>query len=644
MEQSTRNALLAATTAARRLLIDDYREQLDATFDVRVGRQIAATGGPQLTPSEVVQRARIVAAIDRKLVQGMVTDDAIEDYLRDACFTTVNRYVALKMLEARSGVQECISRGEASSGYAEFCLAAPGIAQLPQSAGYRLYLDCLCDELSTEVKVLFDRRDPASILWPRRATFEAVLGRLNDPSLATVWAEDETIGWVYQYFNSVAERQAMRDASQAPRTSRELAIRNQFFTPRYVVEFLVDNTLGRTWIEMLPSTALRDTCRYFVETDHRPVRAPKDPRELRVLDPACGSGHFLLYAFDLLVTIYREAWDADWPTRHGADLKTLRGAYPNREALDRAMPGLIMELNLHGVDIDARAAQIAAFAIWLRAQRAWAEAGVPVTDRPRIRRTGIVVAEPMPGEASMVAEFARTLHPPLLGTLFRTMVEEMRLAADLGTLLKIERTMEVPIREAGEALRRAPAMAQVGFYFAPAPPPRQGSLDLTDLDEASLATVDSRLLDALHAFAENVAGATGTRRRLFRDDAAQGVALIETVRTRYDVVLMNPPFGDACLGPGGGSKRAFEAAYQRTKNNLYSAFVERGIDLTLRGGFIGAITSRTGFFLPTFAEWREKIILAEAPPVVFADLGYGVMDAAMVEAAAYCLGKRPLQA
>ena len=641
MEQATRNALLAATSAARRLLVDDYREQLDATFDVRVGRHIPASGGPQLSPAQAGQRARILAAIQRKRDQGMDADGAIKDYLRDACFTTVNRHVALKMLEARGVVQECVSNGEASSGYVEFCLLAPGIAALPGGSGYRLYLECLFDELSTEVKVLFDRRDPAGILWPRRATFEALLKALNDPALATAWGEDETIGWVYQYFNSAEERQAMRDASQAPRDSRELAVRNQFFTPRYVVEFLVDNTLGRTWMEMHPATTLRDACRYFVATDHRPDRAPKDPRDLRVLDPACGSGHFLLYAFDLLATIYREAWEADWPVRHGTDLpKTLREAYPDRAALDRAVPALIAERNLHGIDIDARAAQIAAFAIWLRAQRAWTEADVKVSDRPRIRRTGIVVAEPMPGDPAMVTEFARTLRPPLLGNLFRTMVEEMRLAADLGTLLKVERTMAVPIREAGEALRRPPEMLQGGFDFAKPPPPRQGSLDLTDLDEVSLATVDARLLEALHAFAGNAAGADGTRRRLFRDDAAQGVALIEAVRARYDVVLMNPPFGDPCLGPGGASRRALEAAYPLSKNNIYSSFVERGIDLLCLGGYLGSITSRTGFFLSSFEKWRTEIILNHTHVLVFADLGIEVMDSADVSSAAYCLAKK----
>ena len=96
---------------------------------------------------------------------------------------------------------------------------------------------------------------------------------------------------------------------------------------------------------------------------------------------------------------------------------------------------------------------------------------------------------------------------------------------------------------------------------------------------------------------------------------------------------MNPPFGAGSLR----AKKDFEKAYPRTKNDLYAAFVERGIQLLHRRAMLGAITSRTGFFLSSFQKWREEIILKEAPPVVFADLGYGVLDGAMVEVAAYCL-------
>ena len=98
---------------------------------------------------------------------------------------------------------------------------------------------------------------------------------------------------------------------------------------------------------------------------------------------------------------------------------------------------------------------------------------------------------------------------------------------------------------------------------------------------------------------------------------------------------MNPPFGDASKP----AKGLIEKQYPRTKNDLYAAFVDQGLHRLNQGGLLGAITSRTGFFLSSFQKWREEILLQEAVPTVFADLGYGVLDTTMVETAAYCLVK-----
>ena len=238
MDKATRNAIERATQQARKLLDEDFSSQLEGTFDVLRSGVIAPKGGVHLSARQQFQRDKIVAAIEHKRAAGTTAVEAVTDYVRDAAFTTLNRFVALKMLEARELVQECITKGEQSAGYREFCGMAPGVALLPDAAGYRLYVESLFDEFSTEIKVLFDRRDAASVLWPKRQTFEALLAILNAPDLSGVWGEDETIGWVYQFFNSGEERKKMRDESQAPRNSRELAVRNQFFTPRYVVQFL----------------------------------------------------------------------------------------------------------------------------------------------------------------------------------------------------------------------------------------------------------------------------------------------------------------------------------------------------------------------------------------------------------------------
>lgn len=636
MDRQARSAIDRTTQRARRLLEEDFSSQLEGRYDIRPDGSGLPEASWPVGLKAPPQHAVIIAAIERNRATGLRAAAAIADFVRGAAFTTLNRFVALKMLEARGLVQQCVSRGEQSTGYIEFSGLAPGLPLLPEGLGYRLYIESLFDELSTGIRVLFDRQDPASSLWPRRPALEELLQLLNDQELSDVWGADETIGWVYQYFNGAEERRKMREESQAPRNSRELAIRNQFFTPRYVVQFLVDNTLGRIWVGMCgEGTTLARACEYFICPLDEPIepRTRKDPRDIRILDPACGSGHFLLYAFDLLLIMYEEAWqlDDDAPPSDFTGQR-LRDDYPELHQLREAAPGLILGNNLYGVDIDARCAQIAALAVWMRAQRAYQELGIRAEARPRIDRTHIVIAEPMPDSPDLATAFAAELDRPFQRVLFDRMIQEMRLAGDLGPLLQVELTLAKDIREA----RRQFLEEEPTLFPDLKSPSKQGKLDLSGVTDASVfRDAEETILLALRRFAESADG-VDARRRLFAGDAAQGIALIDLLRTRFDVVLMNPPFGAASLP----AKNAFEKAYPRTKNDIFAAFVERGIQLLHPAGMLGAITSRSGFFLSRFQRWREEVLLKEAPPVVVADLGAGVMDAAMVEAAAYCLERR----
>ena len=604
MDKDTRNAIERATQRARKLLEEDFAAQLEGDFDVHRDGEVAAKAGKHLSARQAFQRERIVAAIEHKRAAGMSAADAARDYLRDAAFTTLNRFVALKMLEARDLVQECITKGEQSAGYREFCGMAPGLPLLPESAGYRLYIESLFDELSTEVKVLFDRRDPSSVLWPKRATFEQLLEILNANDLVRVWGEDETIGWVYQFFNGQDERRKMREESQAPRTSRELAVRNQFFTPRYVVQFLTDNTLGRIWYEMRGTkTVLAERCEYMVRQpgEEFAPRARKDPRDLRVLDPACGSGHFLLYAFDLLLAIYEEAYADPESPKSEATGKTLAEDYPSLDALRIAAPGLVLAHNLHGVDIDPRCAQIAQLALWMRAQRAYRDFGIARGERAQIRRTNIVVAEPLVADEQLAKEFVAKLGDVELGRVFTSLVESLSLAGDLGLLLRVEKLVKQPAK---------------------------GQLKL-------LAPPEERIRDALDRFVREEESATNTRRRLFADDTAHGVALLGVAERKFDTVLMNPPFGDFV----GRSHQEAKKQYPAGANDIFTAMVLRGRELLSDGGRLGAITSRAFSLGRDHRRFRETL-LGEAGHrlALLLDLGGGVLDQALVETAAYVVG------
>jgi hypothetical protein len=227
----------------------------------------------------------------------------------------------------------------------------------------------------------------------------------------------------------------------------------------------------------------------------------------------------------------------------------------------------------------------------------------------------------MPGDKELLDDFADRLDPPLLGSLFRQIVSSLSLAGEMGVLLRAETDLASEVSAARDqfVIQRIRPQRLPGFAGT-----EQGKLDLSGIDdEAFFAEASDRLLQALHNYADEAAGSAGSRRRLFADDAAHGVALLEILRHRYDVVLMNPPFGAGSVK----AKKAFDKAYPRTKNDVYAAFVERGIELLVPQGLLGAITSRTGFFLSSFQRWREEVILKEAPPLVLADLGQGVLDA-----------------
>lgn len=194
-------------------------------------------------------------------------------------------------------------------------------------------------------------------------------------------------------------------------------------------------------------------------------RAKKDPREIRILDPACGSGHFLLYCFDLLETIYREAWEDEQAPVWSVSGKTLHQDYPNRNAFLAAIPGMILRHNLHGIDIDLRATQIASLAMWLRAQRSFHNIGLNQEQRPEITKANIVCAEPMPGEEDMLKEFVQSLYPPLLGALVREIFNKMKLAGEAGSLLKIEEDIKSIIAEAKQQWLTRPKDEQTTLFL-----------------------------------------------------------------------------------------------------------------------------------------------------------------------------------
>ncbi|HEV3115329.1 MAG TPA: hypothetical protein VGY99_33015 [Candidatus Binataceae bacterium] len=586
MDQEIRNKLRNVVTQCRKLLEDSVSQELEGKYGIFAKKDSVTAGGnatmTHLTEEEQAARKDILDHFGHIKARGFKPKEALDQLVREIAFTHLNRLCAYKMMEAREvyvggqKFREAVSRGINSNGVKFYLADNPEEERLfntgHQDVAYRHFLDWLGGALSDEIGVLFNPDDPANRLYPRQKTLDEVLDLLNGGGIKAeetglreewpkIWSQDETIGWVYQYFTPKELRDAARDpkkgGSSALRNSYELAFRNQFFTPRYVVEFLTDNTLGRIWYEMRKGdTKIKDQCRYMVrrptevflkdgeqppkEAEGRddlsqeqllklPVRIPhrpkKDPRELKILDPASGSGHFLLYCFDLLLTIYEEAYDD--PELGPA----LQKDYAHLEDLRRDVPRLILAHNVHGIDIDLRCTQIAALALGLRCQRAYQEMGLK-KDHPKIKRSNFVCAEPMPGEDQMLKEFVGQLEPKLLGQVVEVVFDKMKLAGEAGSLLKIEEEIRDAVASAKKQWVRdttratdrkgQPLLFTQAAMDRLAGRPEQPSLfDLTDItDKQFFERAEADVIKTLRQYAEKAQNGYRLQRRLFSDDAS----------------------------------------------------------------------------------------------------------------------------
>src|SRR5690606_23604477 len=144
---------------------------------------------------------------------------AVEKFVRESAFTLLNRLAALKLMERRKLVPDCVSHGPESDGFRLFRDIAPALAHSQADGGYRLFLELLFDDVARDVHVLFDRTLPTSYLFPGGQALKQVLGLLNHQDIAAVWDEDEALGWVYQYFTPKELRDQARKESSAPRNS-----------------------------------------------------------------------------------------------------------------------------------------------------------------------------------------------------------------------------------------------------------------------------------------------------------------------------------------------------------------------------------------------------------------------------------------
>lgn len=303
-----------------------------------------------LSPAEVEQRDELLR------MQAEVGHEALCDR---AAYTWFNRIVAIRFMDARGWLpsrMRMLSRADGSHGSeavenaldVEITTAdTDRVAEL-KMAGldeplWRYLFVAQCEELADCLPGVFERVGGAmELLLPRGLMMaDGVVGRLNAVITDERWREGVTVlGWMYQYYNADVKDEFFKSKRKA--AAADIAPATQLFTPEWIVRYMVENSLGRLWMLNNPGSSLRERMKYYIEPDaeHEDFIRISSPEEITLCDPACGSGHILVYAFELLFHMYEE-----------------------RGYREREIPELILTKNLAGMEIDSRAAQIAELAL-----------------------------------------------------------------------------------------------------------------------------------------------------------------------------------------------------------------------------------------------------------------------------------------
>lgn len=553
-----RQALVAETEA---LLLQIYGLEPDGHFIPKVKLPILAR-----VPEAVATRKRLEKLFADEQEAGITAADAHQKLAKEIAFTHLNRLVAFKLMESRKLMRGAVDRFHDSNGFkiylanhdADFKLFEKGSMPLddfdegPNDRAYRHFLLWACGELAKEVRVLFDPENLASRLFPRPRILREIVDKLNAEDIKTAWepGNEETIGWIYQFFiaeeKGAAFDRVFKEKQKFQKS--DIPAATQVFTPAWIVRFLVENSLGRLWLSMHSESKLADALESLVQLSTNPSKpALKPVREIRVLDPATGTMHFGLVAFDLFVQMYREelenAGKPGWPARASV-------------TMEEEIPAAILANNLFGIDIDLRAVQLAALALYLRAKTA---------------NKGAVLAESNLACAD-VAVF-RGQH-----------------------LANIVREVGLPHGVTRELLQK--------FCESAAEASMMGSL--VRLEEHFENIEAGRLRKAIDDYV-SVKAKQGIDESYFRSETSKGLRLLDVLTRRFDVVFTNPPYmfsRNMNTEMAGFLKRN----YKKSKGDLYSAFIERCIELLTDDGRLAMITQQSFMFISSFEVLRLMIL------------------------------------
>lgn len=519
------------------------------TLREQVGAKLALV----LSPTSAARREnpQAVKKLEEAIAQSGGQDPVIERvayiWFNRFCalrFMDVNRYTRIGVVSPAEGQFQPEILLEAKMGHLDEEVVPPQTRQKVadllagrapshdgQGEAYRLLVVAACNAWHQAMPFLFQRIDDyTELLMPDDLlSGSSILAYTREAMTPDACESVEVIGWLYQFYISEKKDAVFEGLKKNQKIAPEnIPAATQLFTPHWIVRYLVDNSLGRLWLLNRPASKLAEQMAYYIppekpETDFLRINGPQD---IKICDPACGSGHMLTYAFDLLYAMYEE------------------------EGFDPAqIPELILTHNLYGIELDERAGELAAFALSMKA-------------RARQRRffnkrikPNICVLEKASFERDELDEYMSVTGRDLFTHELRETLQQFNEADNFGSLIRPRLT------SVADALATLEAKDMGGNLF--------------------LAETHRKVLTVLR--------------------------MAEYLSPRYHVVVANPPYMGG-KGMNGRLSAWAKENYPSSKSDLFAMFIERNLDMALRGGAVAMITMQSWMFLSSFEALRGRIL------------------------------------
>lgn len=500
---------------------------------------------------EIREKAKVVEDLKRRIQAA--TKDAIVDQV---AYTWFNRFCALRYMdvnhytrigtvspaegftqpeilqEAKQGVIDESIKVEHKKVFDLLNGRQP--SRDPQGEAYRLLLAGACNAWHAQMPFLFPEiEDYTELLMPDDLLSEnSVLQGVRETLTSDTCHDVEVIGWLYQYYISERKDEVFAALKENQKIeAKDIPAATQLFTPHWIVRYLVENSLGRLWMLNHPDSKLVERMEYYIKPAQEEIEFLKisSPEEIKLCDPACGSGHMLTYAFDLLHAIYEE---------QGYDAVQI--------------PGLILQKNLYGIEIDKRAGDLAAFALVMKARE---------KDKRFFGRgvePNICVLKNITFSPSELDAYKKKVGHDLFTQDLWFLLGQFEQADNFGSLIQPQ------VKHPEQLLER---LNELGVF-----------------DDLLLFTTNEKVKMALKQ--------------------------AEFLAPRYHVVVANPPY----MGGKSANSELRDFAnnyFPDSESDLFAMFIERNLDKTLQAGYVSMITMQSWMFLSSFEKLRRKILQSD---------------------------------